>query len=1064
MKRFLCLCLSTILIIFVLPFQTYAASPSYDKAGYISIRIMPDGSPENYRALLKGNVVYLAISDVATVAGYKNIAGETFARNSGTDTNTLVSYSNGSALAMGFSYSVDHILNNGTDYVQAAQMLYLMHAQWCKDNGALDVYPCGNNIFDFVKQYGDYIYQHATSHEDLLMNGEGNLTNSFRSVISYISNNISYKIFIPWEEIKGDYEDAMMILTQDDGSFLDTSNQQVVNDLINGSPFDQIKTAWDGISDISNLPDNVSDFSSAFKTLCEKNPVTKFNVRNDTSVLESGNLNQYKDKMGAISDVMDIINGLENIADVYTRSKSWGPDFVNELKLLSAISDSEYGSEGKYIKTVAQNLLDEKANSFNAAGKQTAEEVANFAFMKFVDLTPAGKLLDVFSAGTAMLKTFPELATKIDDASLMYTVRKLMNIETVSINQMARNYYAFNLIEVPSNNISSYLMISTSTAQTNSLNNLRNSLMLSLRTMLRDKAFIYHFNNDLNNTPNWVNTQNAKDLKDEINHIYAMIAELMNTKDYDSLLILQPDFSNITSDVYGEMRSDITPDIFHEGDMPPATSSSTSSSNPSPAATSAYTWALQPSITEGNIDALPYSRPLVSSDNASYGDFPGYPSLSLISNNGKYGLIDYSGKIIAEPKYDNISIGYGGKYLLTNIGADNNTYGECFTLDGNLNVISISMDDAVNIAGTDVDDTIAWDKTKQSLCLVNESGITTESVNQKDPVGVSFYNESGTSLLSTAKALAINGKLSTDFIFDRSGEFSDGLIAMSKNGKWGYYDKSGNIVIPFSYDGGWNMAPEFDWSKDDSAYAASSGYVVLYQNKQYALYDTNGKCIIDFGKFDAIRPVVDGKAWVEQNGKWGVISLPVLANSQNSSSISNTSSPSQSPPTNSVSADTSETGLKTLLQQKMPAKMIYFDYEDYEGTGNFEAFAVCSDNDTGYDYENCQLWYADKAGAVMLIDKLNGFPLYGVPDDSVTAGKYKFMVWELSAGGSGSTSLIYGVKDGKPYELSISQKYGEFKLWNGKYQGITGDQAHADASSIFYFSFDESTREFVEIK
>jgi len=162
-----------------------------------------------------------------------------------------------------------------------------------------------------------------------------------------------------------------------------------------------------------------------------------------------------------------------------------------------------------------------------------------------------------------------------------------------------------------------------------------------------------------------------------------------------------------------------------------------------------------------------------------------------------------------------------------------------------------------------------------------------------------------------------------------------------------------------------------------------------------------------------------------------------------------------------------EPSLAALLQKAMPYDMVYFTYDDFAADGNFEAFAVCAqtsytDNEGRLvNYDTCQLWYADKSGARMLEDDLYGYA--GNSGSTVTAGADKFIVWELSAGGSGSQSIIYGVRDGEPYQPLISRKYEWFCCADGKFQAQTNDlRPDYHAYVTHYFDYDASTGEFAE--
>lgn len=132
-------------------------------------------------------------------------------------------------------------------------------------------------------------------------------------------------------------------------------------------------------------------------------------------------------------------------------------------------------------------------------------------------------------------------------------------------------------------------------------------------------------------------------------------------------------------------------------------------------------------------------------------------------------------------------------------------------------------------------------------------------------------------------AIVSNGEPVTDFIYDECGSESEGLFAVCQEGKWGYVDEKGKVVIPMEYDTSWNrysddeaQASNVDAAPaaDDYCYAASNGYVNLRQGDKWKLCDTNGKEIIPFGEFDEILPVDLSKfCWVKKDGKWGVIKI-----------------------------------------------------------------------------------------------------------------------------------------------------------------------------------------------
>lgn len=130
-------------------------------------------------------------------------------------------------------------------------------------------------------------------------------------------------------------------------------------------------------------------------------------------------------------------------------------------------------------------------------------------------------------------------------------------------------------------------------------------------------------------------------------------------------------------------------------------------------------------------------------------------------------------------------------------------------------------------------------------------------------------------IMTPPYAIHNNGRLVTDFIYEECGTESNGLLAVKKNGKWGYVNSKGEIVISIEYDPSWDYYSEdiFGYIRKEYCYAASDGYIVLCKDNQWELSDITGNNIIPKGVFEAIRPVYEGKCWVKKDGKWGVIQI-----------------------------------------------------------------------------------------------------------------------------------------------------------------------------------------------
>ncbi|MCH5302957.1 MAG: WG repeat-containing protein [Prevotella sp.] len=134
-----------------------------------------------------------------------------------------------------------------------------------------------------------------------------------------------------------------------------------------------------------------------------------------------------------------------------------------------------------------------------------------------------------------------------------------------------------------------------------------------------------------------------------------------------------------------------------------------------------------------------------------------------------------------------------------------------------------------------------------------------------------------------------NGNIVIRPQFDEAYDFSDGLARIVSNGKHGYINKNGTIVINPQYDkiddfseglalikqkekcgyidksGNVVIKPQFD-----EAYDFSDGLALIKQKKKYGYIDKSGKIVIKF-QFDEAYDFSDGLALIKQNGKHSYI-------------------------------------------------------------------------------------------------------------------------------------------------------------------------------------------------
>lgn len=120
-------------------------------------------------------------------------------------------------------------------------------------------------------------------------------------------------------------------------------------------------------------------------------------------------------------------------------------------------------------------------------------------------------------------------------------------------------------------------------------------------------------------------------------------------------------------------------------------------------------------------------------------------------------------------------------------------------------------------------------------------------------------------------------------------DFSEDLAAVQINGKWGYVDTSGKIIINPFYD----LASSFqdgaavvgvgkqyylikkDASKVntviyDGANNPGNGTFPVVKGDKYGIVDARGNTIIDF-KYENIYPLQESLTWAKKNGKWGLV-------------------------------------------------------------------------------------------------------------------------------------------------------------------------------------------------
>jgi|GEM_PF-1947737 len=137
-----------------------------------------------------------------------------------------------------------------------------------------------------------------------------------------------------------------------------------------------------------------------------------------------------------------------------------------------------------------------------------------------------------------------------------------------------------------------------------------------------------------------------------------------------------------------------------------------------------------------------------------------------------------------------------------------------------------------------------------------------------------YGKEFGLEILSKY-GIVVNSRLVVPCEYDCYTDYSNGVCALSKNGKWGYFNENGEKILDFEYDP--SDIETWIYSNNDSykmcvPYSASYGLIPVYKNGMWGYSDTDGNMVTDF-EFEKALPSHRGKAWVKHDGVWKVISF-----------------------------------------------------------------------------------------------------------------------------------------------------------------------------------------------
>lgn len=292
----------------------------------------------------------------------------------------------------------------------------------------------------------------------------------------------------------------------------------------------------------------------------------------------------------------------------------------------------------------------------------------------------------------------------------------------------------------------------------------------------------------------------------------------------------------------------------------------------------AYRWLIEPTINADNIISFDGSQ--VDPNNEKN---TAYANYSVIRQNGKYGIIDYSGNMVVPAEYDDYYTCCCGEVTLFNIINEKNDEYEYCSIDSSNQVVYYAAEhhdsspkyywnsNEEKIYVKDADEEQGEEYTGKKAVVVCEADVKKSDNGFYDisPVSEPLYG------LAKKDKLILDMQYTDFYAPAYKGAGLTCIAFENDEGKWGYVGSDGKTIIDFKCDG--DMSAYCGRVIDDEMavhpYLFTDDYLPVSIDSSYGYYDIDGNCIVKPGEFDQARPAHNGKAWVMKSGKWGVIAF-----------------------------------------------------------------------------------------------------------------------------------------------------------------------------------------------
>lgn len=162
-----------------------------------------------------------------------------------------------------------------------------------------------------------------------------------------------------------------------------------------------------------------------------------------------------------------------------------------------------------------------------------------------------------------------------------------------------------------------------------------------------------------------------------------------------------------------------------------------------------------------------------------------------------------------------------------------------------------------------------WEEKVRHLAWTDEKGYAGEVKTSEVMLSPGLYPVAD-SLKEGAKYGYVSHilRLEIALMYENAKDFSDGLAAVKKDGKWGYINENGVTAIPFEFE----SCAVADAMKSDCAFSFRNGLAPVCKNGRFGIINKKGETVVDF-IFMSIIQGENGTYLALKDGKWGKLTV-----------------------------------------------------------------------------------------------------------------------------------------------------------------------------------------------